>query len=131
MTLNQVCGKWTGIQTFLKDACYFMCLCTIADELDSKYDFIDAINMCIDRGWMRGDGYIVDALSVLWQLTGRQFKLEKLDCVPDKVKESQFTVLKYRRGDITHFRRRFVDTVVNSQTVKYGKLEKVYLFEVV
>lgn len=122
--------RYSGLQTFVQEGCYFLCLCSVAeDSSGQRVDIVDAYNVAIQNNWATSDAFINNPLALLKWLTKREWKLRIDDVVPSNVQDNEYTVLKYKRGGYTHFRRRDVDTLLSSKTVKEGKLEKCYVFE--
>lgn len=125
--------RYKGVQSFLKDGCYFLCLCSIAEDLTGKnVDIIAAYNTAIENKWVTADAFINNPLAILKWLTKREWKLRIDDVVPTNVQDTEYTVLKYynSRTKYTHFKRRDVDTLSSSKTVVEGKIVNCYVFEV-
>ena len=129
MELELIKKKWEGVQSVWKDGCYFFSLMTIADELDIKYDLVHFTKFCLNQNLITADGTIRDAEELLYALTGRRFKRTIVKELP-VMKQNMYSIEKWynERTGFTHFRRRFVDTLVDSVTVKEGKLIGYYIF---
>lgn len=124
--------RYRGIQTFLKDGCYFLSLCSIAEDVTGKYvDIIEAANVALQQGWVDKDAYIKEPLKLLQYLTHSQWQLNIKDKVPEIVADNEWTVLKYynAKTGYTHFKRRDVDTLTSSKTVIDGKIVGCYVFK--
>ena len=135
MGLSKIKSRYTGIQTKLKDisnyGCLFLSLCTIIEEVTEKEaDIIGIIQESMAKKWLADDFTVNDSLAILSSFTGRNWKREIVNKLPDVIKDNEFTVEKWRNPKTggNHFRRRFVDTLINSQTVKIGKLECYYIY---
>lgn len=123
--------RYKGVQTFLKDGCYFLSLCSIAEDVSRKnVDVIDAINASLQNQWAREDGYVMNPCAILQWLTHSKWELRVEDKVPEVVEDNEWTVVKWynKSTGLTHFRRRDVDTLVNSNTVAKGKIQSCYVF---
>lgn len=123
--------RYKGVQTFLKDGCYFLSLCSIAEDVTGKnVDIIEAINYSIAQKWARSDGWIDNPTAILSWLTKSKWALRVDDVVPSVVEDNEWTILKYynSKTKYTHFKRRDVDTLVSSKTVLDGKIVNCYVF---
>ena len=123
--------RYKGFQTFIKDGCYWLSLCSIADDVrGTPVDLITAYNVTVEKGWVSPNAYIKDPCAILQWLTKRKWSLRVEERVPDVVEDNEWTVLKYynSRTGFTHFRRRDVDTLTSSTTVAEGKLVACYVF---
>lgn len=121
--------RYNGLQTFLKDGCYFLSLCSIAeDSSGKKVDIVEAYNMVLDSKWATEDAYILNPTAILHWLTSRHWTLVKSTSLPSSVPDNMYTVAKWVNGNVTHFRRRDVDTLRSSVTVAKGKVKEWYLF---
>lgn len=131
MTLEQIKKKWENVQSVWKEGCLFFALLTILDEEDIKYDLHDVTHFCVKQGYMREDGTIMDSCGLLSVLTGTHYEMEIVSSLPAHIPSTWYTVEKWynKRTGYTHFRRRFVDTLVNSTTVKEGSLIAYYIFK--
>lgn len=135
MTLDEIKKRYCGVQDYMahiKDGgCLFLCLCTIIEEVTGIHaDVIGIITKSIQNGWISGDYTVNDSLAILNAFTGKKFKRIEVKKLPDEIKEKQFTIEKWynEKTGFNHFRRRFVDTLLNSQTVKKGKFECYYIY---
>lgn len=148
MTLTQIKNRYNGIQTMMKDfnlsSCNLLALCTVIEEVSGKpADLIGIIQWgmntkvkdnaelnIIDSDWT-----VNDNLAVLSKWSGKK-KWKRTEYTPDtlpkKIKDNQFTfeIWKKKPKDVAvHIKRRFVDTLINSQTVKTGFIFKYYVYE--
>lgn len=130
MKLEQVKNKWRGVQTCWKEGCYFFSLLTILDELCISYDMHSITHFAIDNGYIKPDGYVLDPCSLLFNATGKHFTMKTVQELPVVIKDNQFTIEKWYNANTgyTHFKRRFVDTLIDSTTVRDGKLSCYYIF---
>ncbi len=133
--LTQIKKRYNGIQSLLShigtDGCYLLSLCTIIEEATAKEaSILDIVRTAIDNKWMRTDFYILDPCAILRHFTKRNFKMKKLTELPSIIEDNEFTIEKWynERTSFTHFRRRFVDTLKSSVTVKEGYITEYYLF---
>lgn len=133
MTQDEIRKRYSGIQTFLTDGCYFLSLCSIAEECTGiRVDILDAISHSVTHGWATSDAFINEPCKILKYLTGgkTEWRLDVEPKVPEKVPEEMYVVLKYfnTRTGYTHFKRRYVDTLQDSRTVAEGKIISCYCF---
>ena len=135
MTLQNIKERYDGVQTLFKkidsDGCLFLCLCTIIEEVTGREaDIAGIVQVSRKRGWLANDYTVNDSLSLLNYFTGKKFKRESVRKLPAAVSDNMFTVEKWHneKTGYTHFKRRFVDTVLNSVTVKQGKLIEYYIY---
>lgn len=129
-------NRYEGIQNILHECgesgCLFLSLLSIVEETTGvPADLISAIRIAQEKGWLADDFTVNDSVSILVMLTGYRWTREivpfaKFD--PAKVADNDYTIAKWVRGKITHFRRRGWDVYKNSQTVKYGTCESIYVY---
>lgn len=150
MNANKMREKYIGLQTkMLKSAddikqfgdysCLFLCLCSIAEEYNeshhSRYrvDILADYLACRSKGYIGDEFFVKDSPAVLEYLTGQKWKREIVEKLPDTVPDNMYTVERWynQKTRYTHFRRRWGDTLVNSNTVRNGKLTNYYLFTAV
>lgn len=146
MTLNAIKKRYEGIQTLMKNfsdsSCNLLSLCTVIEEVSGQpADLIgivqwgrntkiskDSKTNIIDDDWT-----VNDNLAVLSKFSGKKkWKRTEVSELPKKIKDNQFTfeIWKKKPTDLAmHVKRRFVDTLINSQTVKTGKIVKYYIYE--
>ena len=145
MTLTDIKNRYNGIQTLLKNfsdsSCNLLSLCTIIEEITKKpADLIGIVqwgrNTLVkgtDQCVIDGDWTVNDNFAVLSKFSGKK-KWRRIEVteLPKKIKKNQFTfeIWKKKPTDAAkHIKRRFVDTLINSQTVKTGKIVKYYIYE--
>ena len=145
MTLTQIKNRYNGIQTLMKNfsdsSCNLLSLCTIIEELTGKpADLIGIVqwgrNTLVkgtDKPVVEEDWTVNDNFAVLSKFSGKKkWKRTEVDKLPKKIKDNQFTfeIWKKKPTDAAmHIKRRFVDTLINSQTVKNGAIVKYYIYE--
>lgn len=145
MTLAEINKRYVGIQDVIgkmmwSDCCLFLCLLTIADEQDAKYNLIDVISESRAKEWLAEDFTVRESTRILHLLTGKEYvrdvySPEEFQKILDAgMSDDWFSIEKWKRVKdnnevVTHFRRRFCDTLLNSQTVKYGKLVEYYVYK--
>lgn len=128
MSQEDIKQRYAGCQTFLTDGCLFLSLCSIAEEkTGEKIDVLGALYECKKRGLVRDDGYINDSCAILSLFTGDHWTRKQVS-VLGKVADNEYTVEIWVRDGGTHFRRRYVDTLLNSQTVAKGQREGYYVY---
>jgi hypothetical protein len=136
-----------GIQTFLAEAgeaaCYALCVIEIAQRSlwgGQKIDPVDALYRGIERGCIHynekdqddNDNFFVKAPDLFLSiLTGNRWAVEKAgpDYAPAR---GEYVVDRWERvktGTVTaHFRLPDWDSLVDSQTVKYGRIASRRVF---
>lgn len=133
-------SRYEGLQNelirFIPESCFFLSLLSVAEDYladtgkPCKVDFIDAFNTARKNGWLGIDNIMYNDKMLLQHLTGVVVK--KRVAQPQEVlsiSDNEYTIAKYRKGSVTHFRRRSYDVYTNSQTVAKGKLEAVYIYQ--
>ena len=129
MTHNRIKARYEGVQTFLAEGCYFLSLMSIVEEVTGEpHDLLSTIAMCKAAQYVTDDAYVKDALGLLRMLTQKKWTLKKSKELPEVVPDNMYTIQKWARGKVTHFRRRYVDTLICSATVMHGELQEYYLF---
>lgn len=134
-------SKYEGIQNELMDfvpvSCFFLSLLSVAEDYNEDYgtrksvDFIDAYRTSIKNGWLGKDFMMYNDVALLEYLTGKKpvKKVYEGNSLTDmNVASNEYTVTKYAKGKMTHFRRRGYDVYLNSNTVKNGNLVAVYKY---
>lgn len=134
MTQNAVEQRYKGVQTFLTEGCLFLSLCSIAEQVANMHiDILSAIQYAKTEGWIdaNNDMTKTSQCALLEFLTGKKWHREEFTTLPNPVPDEMYTVEKWRnpKNGFTHFRRRFVDTLTDSVTVKMGKLVSYYGYE--
>lgn len=130
---EDICDIYSGLQTKLgnNNACHFLVLCTIIHEYrKSPVDVFNLITTCISKGWMRSDYYVRDALAILEYCTGKKWYVRATPNLPNVIADNEYTEIKWARDPFVHFTRRYVDTLRDSQTVKYGKIVEYRIYKV-
>lgn len=143
MKLEDIKARYAGIQDIIgkmmwSDCCLFLCLLEIADELDAKYNLLDVIHESRQKEWLSEDFTVRESTRILNLLTGKEYTRdvyspEEFQKVLDAVMpDDWFSIEKWYNGKtgFTHFRRRFCDTLRDSQTVKHGKLVEYYVYKI-
>lgn len=135
MTLDAIRKRYSGIQDMIRhigtDGCYFLSLCTIIEEVsDKQADILEIVRVAIDNKWMKEDFYLLDPCAILRHFTKKNFKMKKIAELPSKINDNEYTIEKWynERTGYTHFKRRFVDTLRSSVTVKEGYIKEYYFF---
>ena len=141
--------KYIGIQTKMKKAsdeiakfgdysCLFLCLCSIADEFNHTFHTgreVDIISAYLDsrsKGWLGANFYCKNQEAILEYLTGFAWKKESVKKLPEVIPIKMYTVEKWLNPKTggNHFKRRWGDTLINSNTVNTGKFECYYTYTV-
>ena len=129
MTQVAVVRRYAGVQTFLTEGCLFLSLCSIAEQVANMHvDILSTIQYAKAEGWIDKNNNMTKAsqCALLGFLTGKQWHREEFTELPNPVPDEMYTVEKWCRDKVTHFRRRFVDTLTHSMTVAMGKLSGYY-----
>lgn len=140
-----------GIQTFLQEAgeaaCYALSIIKIAEEvLDKELPVVESLLIGIDKGYIHytwdnpndNDNFFVSEPALfLSELIGRQVRIRRIEGAEVAnwhAKDNEYTVQCWQRNKtgtvITHFRRPTWDSLVNSVTVRLGKLVSLRVFTV-
>lgn len=125
--------RYAGIQSFFQVSCLFLSLCSIIEQVtEEKVDVLDMYRYCRTQGYLddADDLTVEGQCRFLGDLTGKKWVREVMKALPKEVPDEMFTVEKWVnvRTGATHFRRRFVDTLKNSVTVKEGSLTDYYCY---
>lgn len=139
--------KYIGLQTkLLKSAgdiklfgdysCLYLCLCSIAEEYNKTHtgktgvDILSDYIVCRSKGWIGEEFFIKDSIAILNYLTGNQWRRDVVKTLPAVIPDNMYTIERWynKATGLTHFRRRWGDTLVSSNTVKNGELENYYCF---
>lgn len=134
--------RYDGLQTLFlaahQGACHFLTLCSIADEYrhdhDMPYvDLIWAIRVCRSRQLIDDEFYVLDdGTNVLKLLTnGKKWTRKDVEKLGE-IRDNDYTEAEWfnPRTGYTHFRRRYVDTLRDSVTVKEGYIKKYRVYTV-
>ena len=135
MSLTQIASRYKGIQSKLKfigsDGCLFLCLCSIIEEITGQpADIINIVQESMAKKWLDNEFTVLDSLALLKEFTGKTFKRTEVKKLPDIIKDNEFSIEVWQMPGSKgkHFKRRFVDTLVDSQTVKYGSIIEYYIY---
>ena len=147
MTIQELRRKYIGLQTDCKTykdglnqlgdfGCLFYCLCSIAEEYNFEHhqkpiDIVASFVKCKKKKLIGDECYILDdGCKILELLTGVKWTRDVVKSLPYNIPESMYTVEKWYREEngYIHFKRRWGDTLVNSQTVKYGRIIDYYCY---
>lgn len=128
--------RYVGLQNILtecgKYGCLYLCLASIAEEATGlPVDLIKEIRIGQAAGWLAKDFTCNDSLAILTHMTGMEwtrlivpYRLFN----PEAVGEDDYTIAKWVLGRTTHFRRRSWDVYDNSNTVKRGRCDEIYMY---
>lgn len=133
MTQLAIEKRYKGCQTFLKEGCLFLSLCSIVEQVtDEPVDILEALAYAKQQHLIDSDNSMSEShqCEFLWQLTGKRWHRVVSKALANPVPKEMYTVEKWEnpRTGLTHFRRRFVDTLSNSITVKEGTLVAYYCY---
>lgn len=134
MNISQIKSRYKGIQSKLKDigndGCLFLCLCMIIEEATGKpADIFSIIQESMLKNWLAKDYTCNNSIAILNNFTGKKFKRVISVTLPE-ITDNQFSIEKWYnpRTGYTHFKRRFVDTLESSVTVKEGYIKEYYIY---
>lgn len=135
MTLTEIKKRYAGVQNYIENigsgGCLFLDLCMIIEEVTEKpADIIGIVQKSLAKGWLTKDFEVKDSLNLLDEFTGKRWKRTVVSKLPAQIKDNEFTIEKWYnpRTQFTHFKRRFVDTLVASITVKEGYIKEYYIY---
>ena len=135
--------KYSGCQTMFKtaneSACHFLTLLSIADEENIRLkngkpgiDFLEARVIAQKMKWMDKDFTVTveGSLKLLELYTDRKWSRREVKSLPAVIKDNEYTeVIHYNeRTKFKHYHRRSFDTLVNSITVKEGRIINYYIY---
>ena len=106
-------------------------MCTIIEEVTGlPCDIIGILQESLSKGWVQKDYTVADSLALLNQYTGKKFRRVEVSTLPSEIKDNEFSIEKWfnPRTGYTHFKRRFVDTLTSSVTVKEGFIKEYYIY---
>lgn len=133
--LSRIKLRYAGIQSKLEGidegGCLFLCLCTIIEEVTGlPCDIIGILQESMAKGWVKKDYTVADSLALLNEYTGKKFRRVEVATLPAEIKDNEFSIEKWfnPRTGFTHFKRRFVDTLASSVTVKEGFIKEYYIY---
>lgn len=132
---NVLRQRYDGIQTKMKQisdyGCLFLSLCSIIEEVTGKpADIIGFIQKCLSEKWIKDDYTVNDSIAILNFFTEKKWKRIEGKALPIVINDNEFTVEKWYNPKTkgNHFKRRFVDTVTNSNTCRIGGIECYYIY---
>ncbi len=135
MSYDKLRTRYNGIQDMFRhintDGCLFLSLCSIIEEVTEKpADLIGIIQRSMKEGWLAEDYEVKDSLSLLGEFTGKKWTRREETSLPIVIEAHEFTIEKWfnPRTGFTHFKRRFVDTLFSSATIKFGKIKEYYIY---
>lgn len=131
VSLKEIEKRYAGVQSFLKEGCLFLSLCSIIEELTKeKVDVLEAVAYAKKMLYINKNNEMTvqDQLDFLRDYTNKQWSRELMTELPTEIPLEMYTVEKWinPRTGLTHFRRRRWDTLVDSVTVKEGCLVGYY-----
>lgn len=131
MTQSSIERRYKGVQSFLTEGCLFLSLVSIAEQVANMHiDLLSAIQFARAEEWIDSNNEMTETSQcyLLEYLTNKKWHREEFTELPNPVPNEMYTVEKWvnLNTGLTHFRRRFVDTLTNSVTVAQGKLERYY-----
>lgn len=138
MSRNKYENVQKELMTFIPESCFFLSLLSVAEDYRADYgkydhvdiDFINAFRTARKNGWLGKDNIMYNDIAFLEWCTGRKVtkRIEQKEQTL-VVAPNEYTITKYRKGSMTHFRRRGYDVYNDSQTVAKGKLESIYVYK--
>ena len=131
LTQGELIVRYEGVQSFLTEGCLFLCLCSIAEQvMGQKIDILDTIRYCKRMGYIDSKNEMTEEGQCMYlrDLTGKVWEREEFKNLPAVVPDNMYTVEKWVNPNTgyTHFKRRFVDTLKNSVTVRDGYMIGYY-----
>ena len=135
MNFSKLKSRYSGIQTKLlkigSDGCLFLCLCSIIEEVTGfPCDIIGILQESLAKGWLKKDFTVSDSLALLQEYTGKKFRRVEVSTLPTEIKDNEFSIEHWFNPNTgyEHFKRRFVDTLTTSVTVKEGVIAEYYIY---
>ena len=135
MNLSRIKSRYNGIQNKLEGmdetGCLFLCLCTIIEEVTGfPCDIIGILQESLAKGWLKKDFTVSDSLALLQEYTGKKFRRVEVSTLPTEIKDNEFSIEHWFNPNTgyEHFKRRFVDTLTTSVTVKQGYIKEYYIY---
>ncbi|MBO7715806.1 MAG: hypothetical protein J6S85_19745 [Methanobrevibacter sp.] len=135
VTRNTIKIRYNGIQTLLKHisdgGCLFLSLVSIIEEVTGQVaDVFDIIQISMKSKWLTPEFEVNNSIAILETFTDKIWSRIELPALPSEIRENEFTIEKWYnpKTKFTHFRRRFVDTLISSKTVAEGYLKEYYIY---
>lgn len=133
--MSELATRYSGIQTHLKNiseyGCHFLTLCSIAEEAtNTKIDLIDAVNKAISNNLIDNEYTVLNNIALLQILCNNKYKWveTRVRRLPATIKDNEYTECVYTFGRSIHYRRRAVDTIINSNTVANGQITEYRIY---
>lgn len=131
--ISDTAKRFVNLQDVLgmmsKYGCLFLCIIGIAEEYNkAPVDLIGAYRDFRLRNWIDDEFTCNDSLAMLHYLTGVKWERKVVTTLPSVIADNEYTIETWVNDNKTHFRRRFVDTVKDSQTVRMGILTGYYIY---
>lgn len=127
--------RYDGIQTKMKGiadgGCLLLALCSVIEETTGKpADLIGIIQKSLEKKYLLTDYTVNDSLMLLEEFTGKKWIRREVKELPIVINDNDFTIEKWYNPKTkgNHFRRRFVDTVTDSNTCRIGGIECYYIY---
>lgn len=82
------------------------------------------------KGWLASDFTVNDSLAILRAFTEKMWKRDVVKKLPDTIRDNEFSIDVWQKPKSAgkHFKRRFVDTLANSQTVRNDRIIEYYIY---
>ena len=135
MSYDELKARYNGIQDLLKyintDGCLFLSLCSIIEEVTGKpVDLIGMIQKSKKEGWLTEDYEVKNSLLLLEEFTGKRWTRREETELPAVIHDWEFTIEEWLSPltGFIHFKRRFVDTLFRSATVRNGRIKEYYIY---
>lgn len=135
MNLSRIKSRYAGIQSKLegmdKTGCLFLCICTIIEEVTGlPCDIIGILQESMAKGWLDKDFTVKNSPAILHEYTGKKFRRVEVSTLPSVIKDNEFSIEHWVNPNTgkEHFKRRFVDTLTSSVTVKEGYIKEYYIY---
>ena len=133
-----------GIQSWFKalgdSSCYFLSILNIAERVTKKdYGFPEIVDIATEaarRKYLKlnvkdlaadDNFYVLEPAKILELATGLKWT-QTWQPASYKVKRGEYAIKCYVNGNYTHFNSDDFDSLQNSVTVKYGKLDSYRIF---
>lgn len=103
--------------------CHFLVLCSIAEEFNNEQvDVLTALQLARNTHLIDDTCFVLDNCKLLEKLTHKKWTMRTVRALPVVIADNEYTELVFhnKRTGCKHYRRRAVDTLRNSLTVKEG-----------